>query len=181
MKKISRVKFIRFAHIALATLIAASCTPDVEVEDCLGDLTANEGGGGSSPVDAGPRECPCATPLEIVPECRRMVAHADGVCVEEALPNFSACRGGVGLCFGGLCAAPNWSAQCMQAPAEVPWAVCNDAADCDDGNPCTSDSCPAHGCESCVHVPVEDLTPCDDGMVCRQGACCDKPSGFSAP
>jgi len=182
MRKINLVKLIVFAPVALASLVAASCTLSGVSNDCqVGDLTAGQaGGGGSAPVEAGPRECLCAAPLNFVPECRRMVARVDGGCDDEPLPNFSACRSGVGLCFGGVCAAPNWDAQCVQSPALGPWLLCNDVKDCDDGNPCTSDSCPAPGCEPCLHVPIADLTDCGDNMLCRQGACCDKPSGFNA-
>jgi len=41
---------------------------------------------------------------------------------------------------------------------------------CDDGNPCTTDSCdPATGC---VNAPVDDGTVCDDGDACTSGDVC---------
>lgn len=42
------------------------------------------------------------------------------------------------------------------------------AASCDDGNPCTADSCGDAGCE---HVALDGL-PCDDGDSCTQGDLC---------
>ncbi|TFH25222.1 MAG: hypothetical protein E4H03_01415 [Myxococcales bacterium] len=47
--------------------------------------------------------------------------------------------------------------------------------DCDDGNPCTTDSCDAAG--GCTNLPVGDETSCDDGNLCngldtcQAGAC----------
>ncbi len=164
-------------------MAAISCSSNASNDCQFGDLTATEGtggDGGSVLADGGERLC-CALPLNFNHECHKLVPMVGGTCADEPLQNFAACRGGVGVCFGGVCSPPNWDAQCMQSIGDEPWFVCNDVTDCDDGNPCTSDSCPAPGCEACLHVPVEDLTPCDDGMVCRQGACCDKPAGFSGP
>ncbi len=43
--------------------------------------------------------------------------------------------------------------------------------DCDDGNPCTEDSCvPDEG--QCLHVPLPDGTSCDDGNACTVGGEC---------
>lgn len=57
--------------------------------------------------------------------------------------------------------------------ASVARATCQDPGQCDDGNPCTLDSCDAG---TCTHVP-DDTSTCDDGNpctplgVCRSGAC----------
>lgn len=59
----------------------------------------------------------------------------------------------------------------VHIPAEAP--VC-DAALCDDGDPCSADSCDAAGCLS---TPLPDGSACDDGYVdtvddrCTQGVC----------
>ncbi len=59
-----------------------------------------------------------------------------------------------------------------------PWGFdsCADAGgcpailhDCDDGDPCTIDSCdPAKGC---LHTPLADASPCGIAKTCVQGAC----------
>ena len=48
---------------------------------------------------------------------------------------------------------------------------------CDDGNPCTMDTCVSGGevlCEvahRCEHLPVTDGTPCGSGEICVEGVC----------
>ncbi|MCB9740334.1 MAG: hypothetical protein H6747_13820 [Deltaproteobacteria bacterium] len=46
---------------------------------------------------------------------------------------------------------------------------CSSAADCDDGNPCTADTCTA---TVCAHTPVATSTACDDGNACTTGEAC---------
>ena len=48
--------------------------------------------------------------------------------------------------------------------------VCNDMPGCDDGNPCTDDSCGPT--LDCVFVNKPDSTPCDDGNPCTENAVC---------
>jgi len=43
---------------------------------------------------------------------------------------------------------------------------CETDENCNDNNPCTSDSCNTQSNE-CVHTPVEEGTACDDGMFCN--------------
>jgi Stigma-specific protein, Stig1 len=50
--------------------------------------------------------------------------------------------------------------------------VCRgDALDCNDDDPCTSDSCNPSGI-GCVYTVEVDGTPCDDGNLCTQGEEC---------
>ena len=42
---------------------------------------------------------------------------------------------------------------------------------CDDGNPCTTDTCKADS--GCKHIPVAGGTPCDDGLSCTFNEVCD--------
>ena len=53
--------------------------------------------------------------------------------------------------------------------------VCRGAADldCDDGNPCTDDTCdPAAGCRTANNTaPCDDADPCTSGDVCAGGVC----------
>ncbi|PIN85631.1 MAG: hypothetical protein COV47_01265 [Candidatus Diapherotrites archaeon CG11_big_fil_rev_8_21_14_0_20_37_9] len=55
-------------------------------------------------------------------------------------------------------------------PDEQP--VCT-VSECNDGNPCTSDSC---GTSSCVNIPVADGTDCGAGLMCKSGECIQKPA-----
>jgi hypothetical protein len=53
----------------------------------------------------------------------------------------------------------------------VPTEVCTTNADCDDANPCTTDSCePASGV--CQHTSVANGTACDDANACTVGTTC---------
>lgn len=59
----------------------------------------------------------------------------------------------------------------------VPPPECTSSADCDDGNPCTTDACGAAGCT----YEADDQAACDDGDactetdVCSEGACAGVP------
>jgi hypothetical protein len=71
-------------------------------------------------------------------------------------------------------AAPLDSAEL--APADA--ATC--PASCDDGQPCTQDSCdPAT--HACVHVPLADGTRCEDGNACTINDVCQGGLCFSGP
>lgn len=180
--------YIRASITIAVSIVVAACSLSGVSNDCAvgdhplgtgtGGVAFDAGTGGSGGTGGG-AVCACVLPINFNPECRDMVLGPNG-CVDTPKANFTACRGGVGVCFGGICNAPDWPAACEQSPALPPWVPCDDAGDCDDGNPCTSDSCPNPGCESCLHVPVADLTDCSGAsggsMVCRQGACCDKPN-----
>ena len=81
----------------------------------------------------------------------QVVSVADGsFCDYEGLP---------GICTGGVCADANL---CENVP-------------CEDGNPCTEDSCnPLNG--KCINAPVADGALCDyDGLpgLCTGGVCAD--------
>ncbi|MEY3012503.1 MAG: hypothetical protein RIT45_1238, partial [Pseudomonadota bacterium] len=80
------------------------------------------------------------------------------ICVPEAAIDFKACDDGDACTAPDLCSAGKCAGK---------------AADCDDDNPCTDDSCdPKQGC---VHKP--NTTPCDDadastaGDKCAAGVC----------
>jgi hypothetical protein len=59
--------------------------------------------------------------------------------------------GSTAACKGGACTVTN-------------------GPNCDDGNPCTADSCGANGV--CVHTPVTDGTTCSDGNLCNGAETC---------
>lgn len=177
-----RTKSLTGVTVLVVALVSASaCNATLSTaDDCVigSDLTVGKpdgggGGGTASTGTGGSSTCDCAAPINFVPECR-VLRYTSAGCVDEPIANGLPCRGGVGVCFGAVCAAPNSAGQCQQGPAGPPWVACDDVGDCNDDNPCTLDTCPAPGCESCLHVPVQDGTACEAGMVCVQGACCDK-------
>jgi len=59
-------------------------------------------------------------------------------------------------------------------------ATCSSAASCDDGSPCTADSCDV-ATGQCIHVPLADGTSCQSvhlcatNSICSGGACLDGP------
>ena len=58
---------------------------------------------------------------------------------------------GIGTCIGGTC-------------------VSSSPLDCDDGHSCTTDTCT--GTAGCVHTPLPEGDPCDDGFYCWTGDHC---------
>lgn len=160
------------------------CVP-CATNDCTGD------GGGSSFVSSSSSTsgagglCGCQFDPDYTAaaaECADM-REVNGTCTLVHKHDYEACRGGVGRCISGNCQPVSWNAQC-EGHNDIKLDICANDAACDDGNPCTADFCPSPGCGMCAHVPVTDLRPCGpgfDGMICREGSCCDKPAGFSAP
>jgi len=82
-----------------------------------------------------------------------------GVCVPFAIADHTFCDDGdkctlIDTCLSGEC-------------------VGSGGLDCDDGNPCTDDTCdPEVGGRGCVHS-VTTGAPCDDGNLCTTGDACD--------
>jgi hypothetical protein len=126
----------------------------------------------STPDECG--VCGCALPDAVDPDCHVATVAPDGGCSWARVPDEAPCRQGVGVCRAGACLAvdgPRCSAiPAPPAPAAEPWPTCSADVDCDDGNPCTIDSCPRPECGVCLHVPAPN-GPCDDG-VCFTGAHC---------
>ncbi len=55
---------------------------------------------------------------------------------------------------------------------------CNDAAQCDDGNDCTTDTCATGSMHECTNEPVPDGTLCGSGQaVCIRGQCASDSLG----
>jgi len=93
----------------------------------------------------------CQAPSECVPADCEGSLRSDficeiGVCDGENCRGESTCEAGESCCGDGTCMA------------------------CDDGNPCTEDSCDA-AAGGCVHTPL-DGTPCDDGDFCTGTEVC---------
>lgn len=76
-------------------------------------------------------------------------------------------------CFGSVCVPDQQESNCQNAGGQWHWptmpcdGICGPCEPCDDGEPCTADSCdPAEGC---VFEPIT----CDEGERCVVGVCAD--------
>ncbi len=133
------------------------CKPlqPVEYDLCQGPLVCLDGACAPDPAQA--VTCPAGTGPCTTEACDP----ATGLCATVALPDGSACQGEAD---GAPCVGPG---ACKLGTCQTP------PADCDDGNPCTTDGCdPDLGC---VHVPTPTAA-CDDGDPCTTGEVCD-PDG----
>ncbi len=98
-----------------------------------------------------------------LPRCEAACTDA-GACVECTETDLDACGPG-GSCFEG---------QCVE---------CASSAECDDGNPCTMDTCsPSFLCE---HIPSSEGMTCAAGRICVSGGCvsalCSGPGTCAHP
>ncbi|MEC9073471.1 MAG: hypothetical protein VX938_13855, partial [Myxococcota bacterium] len=86
------------------------------------------------------------------------------LCTTEDLCGVGVCRGVPTVCPGEGCFCDPDSGGCVcPIPCEP--------TDCDDGNPCTADTCdPVDGC---LHSPTDEGEPCDDGDACTLETACD--------
>jgi hypothetical protein len=157
-------------------------------------------------------------------DCVFVPATDGGSCSDgNACTSSDACKGGV--CAGtakscsdgnscttdtcdtvsGLCANNNTSGPCVPSAlcqsggtCQVGQCVSLGPLNCDDNNPCTTDSCD-QVTGKCAYLPVADKTPCTDGAscttstTCQSGECrpdapcsvfstsfeCGQPSGFA--
>ena len=74
------------------------------------------------------------------------------------------CTQPIGCHHGALVTCPAGQI-CDPARGCIP-KTCNTAADCNDGNPCTTDTC-SSGNHTCAISPLADRTSCSDGDVCN--------------
>ncbi len=131
--------------------------------------TENETCSGGNCVGT-PRDCQAAGD-----QCNDGVCDEDlNACVPQALPDGTNCNDGTVCtspdgCQGGVCTGP------------VQTGCCSSAADCDDGNPCTVDSC-EESTGSCQHdaAALEGQT-CEDGAFCTVGETCQGGSCVGGP
>ncbi len=94
-------------------------------------------------------------------------ACVESACVVVALPKGDACQSGVGICDGfGECGKVVGVCKAWDGPALSP---CDASSECDDGSPCTSDTCEAGWCH---HNPLPDGKACGPSLSCNQGLCC---------
>ena len=164
------------------------CAPGEECDHgvCGGGCTAN-GGDCSDPseccggfCDESGRCCSgeCTTDTDC---CGDNICDSVGLCVPPGL-NRLVCfcnDGDVSVCIETSCNSPEIETMCLDLnvcaehggggegsncqPADC---ACQDASDCDDGDPCTVDSC-VDGL--CVHTPMD----CDDNNECTRDFCVD--------
>ena len=99
-----------------------------------------------------------------------------GVCDDgDACTSGDGCSGGVckgkakdcsslkDKCNGGVCKAGG----CVAVPLKL----------CDDGNPCTTDSC--DGAKGCVHTTLASNSSCGVSGICSKGVCVGSPGNMS--
>jgi uncharacterized delta-60 repeat protein len=72
---------------------------------------------------------------------------------------------------GASCAGNDPCAATLACDAEHACKAAGGPSDCDDGDPCTLDTCDA-GSGTCTHVAAKAGTPCEDGDLCSVGDSC---------
>ena len=132
----------------------ADCAPYEDGDPCNGILACVEHRCVVDPTTI--VSCPPADPMGCV---NSYCAVDTGACVTPPLPDGKPCDDAdactpVSVCEQGLC-------------------VSSGVLDCDDGNPCTDDSCDAeHGClTSAIDVACDDKDPCTEGDHCVDTVC----------
>ncbi len=111
------------------------------------------------PEDGGPTNCP----TDCKPGC--------GNCICEKGEDFTTCPVDCGYCGDGICSTCTAAGENpLTCGADCKGEECtlNAPGACDDGNPCTTDSCTNNG--MCLHA--QNKLPCDDGNACTVGDAC---------
>jgi len=105
----------------------------------------------------------CAPGLVAYPQCK------PDPCLGVTCSGHGACQAGLGTCGCDVGFAGSDCGQCVVADATFP--ACPDPCkgkNCDDGNPCTTDSCASDG--ACKWLA--NTAPCNDGDVCTANDQC---------
>ena len=150
----------------VALCLATGCSTradDARCDDaiaCTVDRCSASGTCSHEPDDASCTVVPGGT-CSATDDCQYPTCNSD-----TCAPQPSMCRGGV--CDGNTCMRPS---SCAGATPTCCASACV-ALLCDDGNPCTDDSCGAAGC---VHTArtgsCNDGNPCTSGDICTSGVC----------
>jgi hypothetical protein len=177
----------------MITVLAAACgggstdsSITVDGGDIPADLSADQGTelppvdvppvDGATDEDIGPVDVPIDTVPDVLPGCKTdddcAAYYPDGVgqcevlycnkataqCVVENMPDGTGCDPMDPCTLGGVCKA----GQCT-----------GDAVSCDDGNPCTDDSCEKGlGCQTSFNTAAcDDDNACTVGDACTEGQC----------
>ncbi len=115
---------------------------------------------------------PCPPSADLCATARCDTSQAPAICVPELATDGTPCMAGAaaGQCRSGICCTGCWLGGACVA-GNTP-AACGGGGGlcsvCDDGNPCTTDTCDASG--TCGTVP-DDTAACPGGT-CHGGACC---------
>ncbi len=137
---------------------------DGDAGDAVDPEDAQVPGDAADAGDAGEPVCESDIDCDAQPEvgaCVKAICQA-GECVVVSLEDGAACED------GSSCTADD---VCKDAVCQPGVLVCKCLAniDCDDANPCTTDTCDAGG-KSCVFAPADGA--CDDGNACTSGDTC---------
>jgi MYXO-CTERM domain-containing protein len=156
----------------------------VDAVCCTGCVTTNKAGdavcnAGSNLTACGLGGRACAN-CNKGNTCERYSCVAEkGACDSEPIADKEPCSDGNGACYEGACCAGcidgRGACQAGTAPTECGFSSAKDelvaCRSCDDGNPCTVDTCEAG--VGCKNTPVEAGTICDDGDVCNGISKCE--------
>jgi hypothetical protein len=121
--------------------------------------------------------------------CTADTCNAAGLCQSAPVANGLPCDDGNACTFGGSCVAGTCGAPvvcndgnpCTTDTCDPATGACTSTAVvCDDGNPCTTDACTA-ATGGCVFTPVPAGTTCNDGDLCTSGDICVQPPGSVTP
>ena len=144
--------------VALAAAGGLVACGDIQIPPTEADAQ----GGLDTGVSADAGQCD-PTACDDQDPCTADTCGPDGACQHQPTPNSCAIEG---VCYGaGDTATVNACKVCDPAQSTTSWSDLS----CDDGNPCTADSCDANaGCQS---TPDDSLS-CDDGRACSSDDHC---------
>jgi hypothetical protein len=150
-------------------LLVASCAVFPSGES--GDSASGGGGaGGSAPACAEGSACRVAADCSCLSGQAGECSYADcqkGACVVLSSPQGQACA--VGEYPNRQCDGAGTCARIPPGPGCFGESGLGACPSCDDGNPCTVDSCGERGCE---HRYEGIGTACGNGGTCREGGYC---------
>lgn len=148
--------------------------PCDDANPCTADFCEPTSGCFNTPLDG--TSCDDGDPCTVGDSCQVGLCEPAQVLCDDGNPcTNDACEPGTETCSHTLMED---GATCAEASACLGGGMCQSGAcqggtplECDDENPCTSDICePGIGC---VHLPVAELTVCDDGDACTQAGECE--------
>ncbi len=123
---------------------------------CLGQRTCAKDGSPGAPAGGGLTDCQTAPSAKEV--CNGQDDDCDGTTDEGACDDGNKCA--VSLCVATTAVSSGWD------------CVVESKTDCDDGKPCTADTCdPDAGCKQ---EPMADGAPCGNQDVCKNDVCVAK-------
>ena len=133
---------------------------DADGDGCTGPDTCGDGVCVAGP----PVACEAPSPCQVA-TCKA-VGGADYECTTLTLKEGESCEDGDPCTQGDVC-----NAEAFCVPGEPIVGECCSAADCDDANPCTLDTCDPTSA-TCASMPRPDGSPCDlDDNGCTADVC----------